>query len=598
MKINLFYTLLLCLLVGTLFNAEGFGNPTLLSFFAFTITGFLFSLAVAVRSVIAKVSFIADSKALILIGILAVYVCSSEIISRHALGMFSTYILCAFVLLISLQLFFLQFPGKKRALLKAIEIIAVVESVICILQAAGILPNPNHFFTVSGTWINPNVTAIFLALAFAAVLLSFLNEEGFSKKLSAASGIAIIAALFLLKCRTAFIGLSVITVVILNAKYGAWVLVDKKYKGVKVSMLAAGLVIVIACSVFGLLKIKQASAEGRLLVWKVSGMLISKHPVFGVGYGNFQQAYNLEQAQYFHDGKGTAEEVQNSGTVHSAYNEYLQNFVEGGIIGFTLFSGLFIFLLWKGRRQLAWLTGARLNVPQSVAAYAALLAFAIMSLVNFTIMAIPAMCLAIIYLAVLNVQVSSIGFSSRYNGRYLLIPLSVMCFLFFAKQVIVSVGYRQAALIAKTNDKRVMENFERLSSIMHSSDFYLVNYGIALQSRGRYAESINKFKAAALLTSSDQIYMLLGDAYMLNHDPENAMHSYTVAKDMRPSKLKPRYALMQLCLSEKDSVHATVYAQEIVGLPVKVQSREALFYKKNAQALLTPISTAKSVSHE
>ncbi len=46
-------------------------------------------------------------------------------------------------------------------------------------------------------------------------------------------------------------------------------------------------------------KTKQASADGRILIWKVSAGLLAGKPFGGYGYGLFEREYNLAQGQKY-----------------------------------------------------------------------------------------------------------------------------------------------------------------------------------------------------------------------------------------------------------------------------------------------------------
>jgi len=81
---------------------------------------------------------------------------------------------------------------------------------------------------------------------------------------------------------------------------------------------------------------KQASANGRLLIWKISKNIIVDNPFFGVGFDNFKAHYMNYQANYFSENKNSAE-IAIAGNSKYAFNEFVQVTVENGIIGFAVF---------------------------------------------------------------------------------------------------------------------------------------------------------------------------------------------------------------------------------------------------------------------
>ena len=74
---------------------------------------------------------------------------------------------------------------------------------------------------------------------------------------------------------------------------------------------------------------KKASADGRLLIWKVSLGIVKDEPLKGLGFDNFKSAYMRYQAEYFK--RNTDLEEQNlADNVWYAFNEPLQLIVENG----------------------------------------------------------------------------------------------------------------------------------------------------------------------------------------------------------------------------------------------------------------------------
>ena len=94
-------------------------------------------------------------------------------------------------------------------------------------------------------------------------------------------------------------------------------------------------------------KIKQNSADGRLLIWKISTSIIKEHPVFGISEGNFSGNYGYAQAKYFESGKGTDKEKMLAGSPKYAYNEYIQIAVQLGIAGLLIFTTILSYCFYN-----------------------------------------------------------------------------------------------------------------------------------------------------------------------------------------------------------------------------------------------------------
>lgn len=84
--------------------------------------------------------------------------------------------------------------------------------------------------------------------------------------------------------------------------------------------------------------LKKGSADGRLLMWKITTAAILRNPWGGVGLGGFPAAYADEQAAYFAAAERPLEEQGVAGCPEYAFNEYLQLALEEGIPGLCLFA--------------------------------------------------------------------------------------------------------------------------------------------------------------------------------------------------------------------------------------------------------------------
>ncbi|NJK98403.1 MAG: hypothetical protein HC905_28925, partial [Bacteroidales bacterium] len=105
-----------------------------------------------------------------------------------------------------------------------------------------------------------------------------------------------------------------------------------------VIVIIAALIVALLSVIVGYLYfVKSDSANGRLFIWKICGKIISDNLFFGVGYDNFFNAFADYQSNYFKLGLYKMQEFYNAGFVPFAFNDYLQSFVETGLIGFILF---------------------------------------------------------------------------------------------------------------------------------------------------------------------------------------------------------------------------------------------------------------------
>ena len=114
---------------------------------------------------------------------------------------------------------------------------------------------------------------------------------------------------------------------------------------------------VAACVIFasggaGIYHLKKDSADGRLLMWKVTTPIIATNSLTGVGRCNFAGAYGQAQAEYFAKENTTPREKYVAGSPDYAFNEFLQITAENGIIGLILFL-LVVILAFKSKSHVA-----------------------------------------------------------------------------------------------------------------------------------------------------------------------------------------------------------------------------------------------------
>jgi O-antigen polymerase len=280
-------SLLLCILLlcGTLVNTDVFGPPTLSAYFLYVLFACLLCLTqclylfrsggstvfVPSRPVVLFLSFIGFYflRALLMQDALV----HSQVIYLGVHGLFLTSLCYAFSRgLLSIGLLY-----------SSVFWIATAEAVFCWLQFVGLAPSLHSYFRVTGTWINPNVPAMFLALSLPAAITIMGEATGGKKKLAIAGLALICSALLLLQCRTALVGAFAGSAFLLQARYGMFSQVLKRLSFVRRSALLLLAAALLSAAAFYLYQSKKQSAEGRLLIWKVSLDMVQERPWTGYG---------------------------------------------------------------------------------------------------------------------------------------------------------------------------------------------------------------------------------------------------------------------------------------------------------------------------
>lgn len=89
------------------------------------------------------------------------------------------------------------------------------------------------------------------------------------------------------------------------------------------------------------------SLHQRLLMWKVAARMFKHHPLFGVGWGNFQAAFVQEQAAVLAE---YPELRELKAFTNAPHNEIFLQLAQGGIVGLLLFAGMWWAFISSVRR--------------------------------------------------------------------------------------------------------------------------------------------------------------------------------------------------------------------------------------------------------
>ncbi len=589
--------LLLVILFVSLVNINFFYDDTNFAYYGFCITSLLFVIVYVIMN-----KQILLKSPILLLGILSFYIIWHSFFSNYS-NLFSYYVLINFFLLITLSNIFSVSNFNFNRFFIGIALLATLESLYCIAQFFGLLKGENDFFAVTGTWVNPNITALFLALTAPVFFILFKHKY---KNFFYASFILLIIVLLLLKCRSAYIGLIVSFIVFfgLQTNFIAWIK-NKKNKISARALFALSILVIFQLGI-SMYNAKKGSADGRKLIWKLSSEMILEKPIFGYGYGAFEKEYNLFQAEKIKQGKLTTDELENAGIALNAYNEIFQNGVEGGLIGLILIL-LFLFSLVVTIRKKVSLDQNSIidyhNNSHFNLAYSGIISFVIMSLTNFSIQAIPVMALFIIYAAIIctglpNLKLPSVSFISKSSShiaiRILIISISV--YLLYVVFTIANADHQNKKALVLRKEKlynKALLIMPDLEKYLKYDSYYWSNLGNLNFRINNYEMAINSFDKAKQLSSLPEIYIGAGMSHEKMNQYDKAISNYEQLVLLIPSKFQYRFLLMNTYLKNKNIQEAIEVAKGIIALKPKIKSDKVLYYKKAAKSVLIKFNVYK-----
>lgn len=256
---------------------------------------------------------------------------------------------------------------KMTCVEAAFLLAAFLHIVFTIGQWLGIVESANKFFRVTGCDENPTVAA--LLLTGCVPMMSARIRNCSHRWLWLIFLLSTLWCIVLLRCRAAYVGLAVEACVWLVMHFRSRKHMLRHHL-FYTCVAAVALLILIVTGGLKLYEMKKDSADGRLLIWKLSARMIAEKPM-GYGYGMFEKNYNLRQADYFADGDYTETEKRNADFVLMPYNDFLEQGIEGGLPGLLFLLIFYVIMI----RQ-----AVRTEERESASVFCA---FAVMSLFNF-----------------------------------------------------------------------------------------------------------------------------------------------------------------------------------------------------------------------
>ncbi len=459
---------------------------------------------------------------------------------------------------------------RMKDLIVLFSILSIGLSGYALLQLYGMLESYNSNFKMTGPFFNPAPLAGYLVILSPVIMYPLLNPKGVTKWKTHLYWLALALILLVVipsQSRAAWVALIASTGLLLFFRYRQF-LVRLARRTKNALFIALGFLIV--GGGLGIYHLKKDSADGRLLVWKVSTSMIAKNPVFGIGYGRFAAEYNLYQRDYFAAGKGTEQEKFLADNNSFAFNEYLKIVAELGIIGLALFLGWvgFFFISTKGE------THSRGGQISLLGALLAIACFAFFSYpgsvwgLNFLILGI----LAIVASKNTNVLIS--------------LPAWLKPVLaFFAILVTVGLGVNAQLSVAatshwvKANEWYRMQYYEGARQEYLAAVDQLFAEGLFLQQAGKNMSIAGSPKAGNELLQSaaqyrnDQVlHWSLGDNYTAMKNYEQAEKWYTSAMHMVPNRLYPEYRLAMMYYVKGDMENFQRHANNVISRKGKIET--------------------------
>lgn len=400
----------------------------------------------------------------------------------------------------------LRNTSDRSFLLNLILWLSIAECFVCLLQWIGVVKSLSPYFISTGTFENPNYSAIIVAFCFPIVIERICNGKHIVPYCLV--GILFLLSLAVLLCRTAIL----IVFVCLLIKLYLW---GRNKLGSR-NKIAFGILALIFCIgvLTGLYKAKEKSSEGRIFIARQTINLVAEKSAWGVGYGLFEKEFNLYQSEIIQSGKCTSEERKNIRWVFTAYNEFLEQLAQGGIAGlsfFLLFAGSFCLVAFRSHSYIS-------------VCFA--LSIVIEMFFNFWQQAYPIFTVSLLMIGYIMAEdKKGIQMSGKaIILRYFLIWVSVI--LVGCHTLATLPGQVRLASLGKTSNNAVLqetvEKLEALKPYIGTSSNYYTMLGYSYLRQRKQAKAKAVFLDAGHFTSAPDIYLGLYYCYKLEKDEVKA----------------------------------------------------------------------------
>lgn len=351
---------------------------------------------------------------------------------------------------------------------------------------------------------------------------------------------------------------------------------QKYYK--LVSLIIA---IIIAMVCFNIYLLKQDSANGRILIWKIAVTNSVKYP-WGVGLGNFAGIYGEMQSEYFSEKGRNDIEIKVAGAPDYAFNEYIQILIESGYISLLFFILLNGYSLYKAYQTKKY---------PAIAAITALLTFALFS---YPFSVLPILIVYAFLLAWCN---TSNNFPKGKRAKqkntisiiFLIMMLSTTLYLVkdsHKSYMAYKAWGKQKIYFNAGIYEDIIPEYKRLYPWLKDDKRFLFEYAQCLSKSKQYFQSNEIIKEAIKISGDPVFYNIAGKNYQAMKNYHEAEKYYLQSIHMVPNRLYPYYLLTKLYKETGDEKKSKKYAFILLQKEPKVPSTAVKEMKTEIKKIL------------
>lgn len=450
---------------------------------------------------------------------------------------------------------------KLSILLCACCISGAVQSILAACQKQGWIAGSNTFFNATGSFHNPGQLGGYIAIC---CILS-LGLLQYAVKVKNRIGIFFFSiaifiqlyGLFLADSRAAWVAF-ILGAGSLFYFYSSVPAYCSKHK-VAFAIFLGLLVIVGGIAIY---KYRPASAEARLLIWRVSADMVVDAPLLGHGASSFSREYMLYQASYFKENPSSPFMIVADNTIYP-FNEFVGVVVRYGALGLLLVALLFCSALCSSCKN------SKSRIFKS-----GLLALSVFSFFSYPASVFP---LLMFYGFLLG------GIKSKVICSFSLPSWSLSLIMIIMVPLVLQT-IRDGSFIKKMSD--ILSVLYQKEDDINEDDYSLMKNNINFNDYymtwlSRQTDiAISRNKRIMNIQPSCEGYCTLGKYYMFQNAYSDAEKFLLLASNMIPTRIRPKYYLWELYVSLGNEYKATKVAKDILAMPLKVENSYAIRIKR------------------
>ena len=437
-----------------------------------------------------------------------------------------------------LQLFFLAVVVATRG----------IEAVSGMRQLHGFEGSNHSLFKLTGDFYNPGPYSGYLAIVLPVCLWMILRQTKiYLHYLGWIGLLAIIVVLPAGMSRTAWIAAAVSCGWVYWVQRIGWEKTKRYMNGNRTLTIVSSILILIsiAGALAGIYLLKKDSANGRLLLWKITEQAIVEQPWTGTGLGGFPAAYAETQAQYFASGEASETEMMVAGCPEYGFNEFLQIGLEQGLVGLMFFVLLLGYSLFRGVKN------------RQAGAAGGILALMVFSLASYPLQLPEFWVVLVVLMGIIDssVVVTDTPPTPSREGRKILSVtviggMAVCCGWIFWQQKGYYQGYKKWNTLKMLYNSKAYEaaadGYEKLVPLMGHKPELLFEATQCLSKTERFAEANHLLERAMKLSGDPMIHYMAAKNEQDLGNYQKAENLLLHAIEILPERIYPYYLLTKL----------------------------------------------------